>query len=517
MRAAASALERRLDIPEDRDPALLALLAAVNFALVLWTFHAALTVLPNTGDEFSALFQAKIFASGRLTAPAPAVPQPFLADYIAARGGRWFSIYPPGHALLLALGLLLGDATVVPAMLSSATLVVAFLVARRAGGRGAAWLAVALLFAAPSFRFYSASYYSHTTSLLSAAVCVLFALQWRDPRPGSRPAPAAFAAAALLGLAARPFETFWILVPIGAWLFAQAPRSRRFHGRSLLSAGGLAAVAAALLVAFNERQNGTFWPSLYVGLVNSNRRLNPARTLSLEGLVRLSRMCADASKWLLALGGYSHGSLKTLAPNDVNLSTPVLAAALALGWRESRGAAVDARARRLLLAVVAFAVFGHLFYDKAGGPFGERRFYEISGILCLFVARLYLTAARRLRAEARTAALAVLVLAPAALTLPGTILSFRDRTEARMDPFLRAQRAGVHDALIFVHEGPEFYPQFYARNEPDLRGNVFVTDGAQNAAVAALLPGRPRYRYFFDWPRGDFSLQAESAAAPGGP
>lgn len=515
-RSAASALERRVEIPEDWDPALLALLAAVNVAFVLWTFRAALTVLPNTGDEFSALFQARIFASGRLTAPAPAFPQPFLSDYIAVRGGRWFSIYPPGHALLLALGVLAGDATLVPALLSSAALVAAFFVARRAGGRGPAWLAVGLLFVSPSFRFYSASYYSHSTALLATVLCVLFALKFREERGASPRTAAAFAAAAILGLCARPFELFWVLAPVVAWLAAE-PGLRRGPWRRFAPAAALVAVVLAAAAAYNARLSGGLFNSVYLSRVNYGGRLAPARNLTPAGLARLARMCADASKWLLALGGYAGGNLKNPVRPDINLAWPVAAAALALGWRDSRATAFDARARRLLLFVAACAVLGHLFYDKEGGRFGERRFYEVSFILCLFVARLYLWAARFLPPAARAGALAVVLFAPSALTFPGTMLTLRENNEKRMDPYLRTQRAGVRDALVFVSDCPEFYPRFYARNDPDLRGNVFAVGGPQDEAAAALLPGRPRYRYFFDWRRRDFVLRPDPGGTFRGP
>ncbi len=503
-------MDRRVEVPESWDLILLAVLAAANFALVLLTFRFALTIFPNTGDEFSALFQARIFASGRLTAPAPAHAELFMSDYIASRGGRWFSIYPPAHALLLAVGVFLGDPTLAPALLSSAALVVAFFVARRAGGRGAAWLTAGLLFVSPSFRFYSASYYSHTSALLAAALCVLLALKARGEGFVSTGAAAAFAATAALGLASRPFELFWVLVPVLVWLCAAPPRIGDGDRRRLLRAGVVFLLLLAAVAAFNARQSGGVWSSVYVSTVNAGGRLNFFHNLSLSGLARLARMFVDCAKWLLGVGAYARGDLKTPSTGNLNPSWIVLASALILGAWQARGATPDARARRFLLGVAACVVAGHLFYDKEHGRFGERRFFEACFLFCFFVARLYSAAAQRLPSALRAPALTLLLLAPASLALPGTMLSIREGTEARMDPYLRAQLLGVRDALIVLREFPEFYPRFYLRNDPDLSGNVYVADGLGRETATALLPGRRRYVYFFDWSRGSFALDRDA-------
>ncbi|HET9334123.1 MAG TPA: hypothetical protein VFQ21_11150, partial [Gemmatimonadota bacterium] len=76
---------------------------------------------PLLVDAVIQLFQAEIFASGRLTAPAPAAPEFFVTQHMVLDGARWYSQYPPGHAAVLALGALLGAAWLVPIALSLAT------------------------------------------------------------------------------------------------------------------------------------------------------------------------------------------------------------------------------------------------------------------------------------------------------------------------------------------------------------------------------------------------------------
>jgi hypothetical protein len=59
--------------------------------------------VPSIQDEFSNLLTADTFAHGRLTNPSPPHPESLEAMHILVRP-VYVSKYPPGHALLLALG-----------------------------------------------------------------------------------------------------------------------------------------------------------------------------------------------------------------------------------------------------------------------------------------------------------------------------------------------------------------------------------------------------------------------------
>ena len=74
--------------------------------------YGVLEPFPHIEDEAAYDFQARIFASGHLFAPAPASPEFFPSSWMMLHGGRWFSVFPPGWPLLLAIGMKVGPAAV---------------------------------------------------------------------------------------------------------------------------------------------------------------------------------------------------------------------------------------------------------------------------------------------------------------------------------------------------------------------------------------------------------------------
>ena len=62
--------------------------------------------MPRLEDEQAQLFQAKVFASGQVTSLAYQPAQSFYIPFHITRIERLFSKYPPGYALVLALGVL---------------------------------------------------------------------------------------------------------------------------------------------------------------------------------------------------------------------------------------------------------------------------------------------------------------------------------------------------------------------------------------------------------------------------
>jgi len=83
-----------------------------SLAAFLWATFLHLFLfdgIPHVTDEISHLFQSKILLTGRLFATAPPCPELFTQHHIyITTDGKWFSIYPPGHATLLAIMGLIG-------------------------------------------------------------------------------------------------------------------------------------------------------------------------------------------------------------------------------------------------------------------------------------------------------------------------------------------------------------------------------------------------------------------------
>jgi hypothetical protein len=147
--------------------------------------YAVLDPIPHIEDETAYLFQAKVFANGRLYAPAPALPEFFPSSWIITHQDRWFAVFPPGWPLLLAVGTKAGTPALVNPILTGLCVLVLFGLLREASERTAAAYGTALSVASPFFLFMGASFMSHTAMLLFASLstlCHLKALR----RDGSR-------------------------------------------------------------------------------------------------------------------------------------------------------------------------------------------------------------------------------------------------------------------------------------------------------------------------------------------
>jgi 4-amino-4-deoxy-L-arabinose transferase-like glycosyltransferase len=158
--------------------ALLILVATVFYALL---GRIALQGYPFSGDEYSTLLQAEGFARGALKARAPpyadwaAVDHVVIDEFVRSK-------YPPGTAALLSLGVRAGAPWLVTPLEGLLALVVFWFAARVVFDERRAFLAVAFLAAAPLFAYQSATFLSHTPTLLFAALGTLAVALWTRSR-----------------------------------------------------------------------------------------------------------------------------------------------------------------------------------------------------------------------------------------------------------------------------------------------------------------------------------------------
>ncbi len=212
-------------------PAGLALIAA-SFAFTVWIALVQYHAQPHIYDASAYLFGAKIFASGRLYAPAPAAPGQFFGPFMVIFNGRWFPQYEPGTSATLAVGVLLGVPWLIEPLLGALALLGVGLTLRRLYDRRVATLAVALGALSPFFLWLSASYLSHAVALFYL-VWGLWALTrfaqggrgWNLPLAAAlwglamltRETAALFAAASVAGLAWVVWRERWPVLQRRRW------------------------------------------------------------------------------------------------------------------------------------------------------------------------------------------------------------------------------------------------------------------------------------------------------------
>ncbi len=199
-------------------------MSARNFALLIFLISFTITNLvsyfvfdhiPHVQDSIAQVFQAKIFASGRLYARSHPLKEFFDYTHII-NNGRWYSQYPPGHPLFLLIGVLLGIPWIVNPLLGSLAIVVTYLLGRRVydeiTGR---WSAI-LILTSPFFIFMSSEFMSHASSMFTFLLfSFLFYKMVHDKRWNY-----AFGAGIALGLCAiiRPYTALGLFFPFFVYM-----------------------------------------------------------------------------------------------------------------------------------------------------------------------------------------------------------------------------------------------------------------------------------------------------------
>ncbi|RKH24802.1 hypothetical protein D7X12_41535, partial [Corallococcus sicarius] len=192
-------------------------LGALGVLLPLAVQSALLGYAPLTDDEASYRFAARLLASFRLWVPSPPMKLFFDSSFIV-NDGRLYSQYFLGWPFLLAFGMKAGVPWLINPLLSGATAVAVFLVAREWFGSAWARVAGVLFLASPLVVTGAATQMSHTA--------VLFALAWmlygiQRSRAGAGAWAAALAALCFcLAFWTRPATAVGLGAPLlvlGAW------------------------------------------------------------------------------------------------------------------------------------------------------------------------------------------------------------------------------------------------------------------------------------------------------------
>jgi hypothetical protein len=129
--------------------------------------------VPHVNDEIAYLFQAKLFQSGRLYAPSPPCREFFDFPHII-NNGRWYSIYPPGFPMLLAIGLILRAPWLVNPLLAALSVILIFFLGKEIYGAKVGLPAALLSSISPWFLVMSSTMMSHTSSMFFNALFLLF-------------------------------------------------------------------------------------------------------------------------------------------------------------------------------------------------------------------------------------------------------------------------------------------------------------------------------------------------------
>ncbi|MBN1933718.1 MAG: glycosyltransferase family 39 protein, partial [Anaerolineae bacterium] len=126
-----------------------------------WVFER----VPHLEDEVAYLFQAQVFAAGKLYVDAPFHTNCFFAPFVLDHQGHRFGKYSPGWPALLAVGVRLGQPWWVNAGFAALAVALTFRLGREVSDRRAGIIAAVLAATSPFVLLLAGSLMSHTSCL----------------------------------------------------------------------------------------------------------------------------------------------------------------------------------------------------------------------------------------------------------------------------------------------------------------------------------------------------------------
>ena len=222
-------------------------------ALATWFAWANVNPPALVEDEMSYVFQSRLFASGRWTAPSPPLPEFFQQSCVLTTPAV-ASKFPPGHALLLSVGALVDWPALVPLLLTALTGALLFALVRRIANARVAVLAWIIWLGDPVLLRFRPSYFSEITTTFLWLCSWWALLEWRAAR--RREWLLALAAAIGWGAITRPLTMLAFAVPVGFVVVRDVMRTKRWADLSLAAGVGIAILG--ILPLWSARTTGNW-------------------------------------------------------------------------------------------------------------------------------------------------------------------------------------------------------------------------------------------------------------------
>ena len=472
------------------------------FLLATAMAWGVLGAMPHLEDEHANLFQAKVFASGQITAVEPAVsPAAFYVPFIVHFDGRVFGKYTPGYPLLLAAGALINQPWIINALAAALSVWGVYLLGRDLYNHDVGVLAAALGAVSPMAVMLSGTLLAHTTTLA--------ALTWgtwafvrarrdghaqRAGRSDERPLRRfAVLAGVTIGwaLIARPWTAVAITLPLALIAFNDLFNHPRLYFKRYALMLAVCGLVVAIWPIYNGLATGSpttntytlWWPYDRVGFGPDAGRLEGGHTWE-RAAQNFNYDFPDLGVTLLGW------------PSIANVSLAWVAVLLGLLW--------PAHNRRdwALFVPPALLVIAHLAYwARGGGLFGPRYYAEGLPFLWLIAARgLIKFSAQPWPRRVVQLALPLLLAFNIVFVLePRLLEGFRLYGQQRRDVD-RIAAAQLAPAIVFVHT--QVWTDFADlawQNAPNLADSpvLFALDYGPigNQALAQAYPGRKIYYY----------------------
>lgn len=439
--------------------------------------------MPHIQDSISQLFQARIFATGRLHLTTPCFPDFFDYTHII-NNGYWYSQYLFLHSLFLLIGVFAGIPWIINPLLGALTIPAIYALGRKLYGERTGRLAGILACLTPFIFDMSSEYMNHSGALLFTTLFILFYFRtldlgrWYDP----------LVAGLALGLVAniRPYTALAIGGPFAIYgLYRAVKEPRRLIPKFGLMVILMAAVTSFIFV-YNWLTNGN--PLLFGYVV----KWGPGHEIGF-----------GKSGW-----GAEHTPFRGLinTGNDMNLMNKFL-----YEWPIPSllpiAVLFAARTKNhkdwLLLASSVSLSAAYFFYWFHNVCFGPRFLYESSACLILLTVRggqelgTFLRRTCQMKISDKSAATfirrvwLIMTIIMLGVGLPPLFRTYHMYGNVDGTLVRTVRQAGLKNSLVFCHH----FGNGFSANTLNLDGDVvYAKDyGILNAALTIAYPDRHYY------------------------
>ncbi len=486
-----------LVFPAHFSKAFLASLFFLAFASLVGVALVVLQNFSNSADEYSCLFLAKCFASKKLYGATDALVEFFHFTHIGEKGGKWFSVYPPGWPLLLVPGLVAGIPWIVNPLLGALTLVFVYRLGRRVGDERSALLACLWIGSSSFFLFNAGSYFSHTACFLFLSLflwCFMVAVE-------AGRGPWFFLSGLALGYAmmTRYLSAIAFGAPFVLYLLWRAVRKNDIRARHL------AAFFCGLAV-FNGFQ---LW---FQYRITGNPFLTPIHYFREHERLGFSR---DFPPWL----GLGYTLFRVLF--YAQWTVPGLWLLAVAAFFVPRFWDKGIWDRLFLTAGLLCGSAYMLYYSFGGNAYGPRYFFESMGVLGIMAAKTFFFLWDRWKGLPGRVILALglaIGFGINAWNVCGEMNLYRGITSERKSLYRAVDSAGLDQSVVFIRDWVgttlPLPPTDLTRNSPGRDDSVlYVQDlGEKNQLLMDAMPQRRFYVGTYDKEAGVAHLTPLSAS-----
>lgn len=225
----------------------------VPFLATLLISYFVFDQIPHIQDSIAQVFQAKIFASGKLYATSHPLKEFFEYTHII-NNGKWYSQYPPGHALFLMVGILLGMPWIINPLLGALSVLIIFLLGKEIHDPKTGRLAAIFTVLSPFFLFMSSEFMAHSSAMFTITLFTLFFIKVIKKKKLVYACSAGIA----LGLCTliRPYTAFALCIPFLVYGVILTFKKSRQYISLFITIAFFTLIFIAFLLIYNQITNG---------------------------------------------------------------------------------------------------------------------------------------------------------------------------------------------------------------------------------------------------------------------